>query len=343
MSTIASNIPESRIWSAPSAFPKLHSRAREVETTCCAGFTITKSLECIEIPQFVYESCDALGLFSQDPIGFAGGDANLYRYVGNHPTMATDPTGLWEFGFPVIFTMGPSLMAQKHAEDAVKDAKIVWRNTSHMNTPQRVYVTGGLVVANEVGVRGISDAFSRNDAVDAHEQSVLERTTDGVFGSIQLVSTAAGMKVKLPSFGNRLTLMGKSTNRSLSFANSGKKEWVFIGDEEQYIKAEKWLNDSYEEFVNAGGRVVSTTDQELVRRGKKLRGLFEIDNDLPQITLSRSQTYGTEFEELYHFQQYLWYKLERQMPNKLLSTEKMKDAVELEAEMFMSMMGFCKM
>jgi hypothetical protein len=61
------------------------------------------------------------------------------------------------------------------------------------------------------------------------------------------------------------------------------------------------------------------------------------------ITLSRSQTYGTEFEELYHFQQYLWYKLELQMPNKLLKTEKMEDAVELEAEMFMSMMGLCKM
>jgi RHS repeat-associated protein len=31
---------------------------------------------------------------SQDPIGFAAGDANLYRYVGNGPTMATDPSGL---------------------------------------------------------------------------------------------------------------------------------------------------------------------------------------------------------------------------------------------------------
>ncbi len=33
---------------------------------------------------------------SQDPIGFAGGDANLYRYVGNHPTMSVDPNGLQE-------------------------------------------------------------------------------------------------------------------------------------------------------------------------------------------------------------------------------------------------------
>jgi RHS repeat-associated protein len=31
---------------------------------------------------------------SQDPIGFEAGDANLYRYVGNGPMNATDPSGL---------------------------------------------------------------------------------------------------------------------------------------------------------------------------------------------------------------------------------------------------------
>jgi RHS repeat-associated protein len=30
---------------------------------------------------------------TQDPLGFAAGDANLYRYVGNMATMATDPSG----------------------------------------------------------------------------------------------------------------------------------------------------------------------------------------------------------------------------------------------------------
>jgi RHS repeat-associated protein len=32
---------------------------------------------------------------SEDPIGFGGGDANLYRYVGNSPTNLTDPSGLF--------------------------------------------------------------------------------------------------------------------------------------------------------------------------------------------------------------------------------------------------------
>jgi RHS repeat-associated protein len=38
---------------------------------------------------------------TQDPIGFAAGDANLYRYVGNTPTLLVDPSGLlsvWEAG-----------------------------------------------------------------------------------------------------------------------------------------------------------------------------------------------------------------------------------------------------
>ena len=35
-----------------------------------------------------------LGRFvSQDPKGFAAGDTNLYRYVGNESTVGTDPSG----------------------------------------------------------------------------------------------------------------------------------------------------------------------------------------------------------------------------------------------------------
>ena len=30
---------------------------------------------------------------SEDPIGFAAGDANVYRYVGNIPATYTDPNG----------------------------------------------------------------------------------------------------------------------------------------------------------------------------------------------------------------------------------------------------------
>ncbi len=39
---------------------------------------------------------------SKDPIGFAAGDSNLYRYVGNSPTNATDPSGeVVVFPYPI--------------------------------------------------------------------------------------------------------------------------------------------------------------------------------------------------------------------------------------------------
>jgi RHS repeat-associated protein len=41
-----------------------------------------------------YYSPDLGRFISQDPAGFAAGDANLYRYVGNSPLMLIDPSGL---------------------------------------------------------------------------------------------------------------------------------------------------------------------------------------------------------------------------------------------------------
>jgi RHS repeat-associated protein len=41
-----------------------------------------------------YYSTSSGRFISQDPIGFAAGDANLYRYVGNAPTLYSDPSGL---------------------------------------------------------------------------------------------------------------------------------------------------------------------------------------------------------------------------------------------------------
>src|SRR5438477_535456 len=37
---------------------------------------------------------------SPDPMGFAAGDSNLYRYVNNRPTVAVDPSGMQAPGGP---------------------------------------------------------------------------------------------------------------------------------------------------------------------------------------------------------------------------------------------------
>jgi len=45
---------------------------------------------------------------AEDPLGFAAGDENLVRYVGNRPLRLTDPSGLQDFGPPPIPTQtGP--------------------------------------------------------------------------------------------------------------------------------------------------------------------------------------------------------------------------------------------
>ena len=94
MSTIVSSYPETRIWSARLVLSKLHSRAREPETACCAGVTCTKSLDRTEIPQWIYDSRDGLGLFTRDPIGCEGSKWDLYEYVDGGLLNRIDPSGL---------------------------------------------------------------------------------------------------------------------------------------------------------------------------------------------------------------------------------------------------------
>ena len=66
---------------------------------------------------------------SEDPIGFSAGDANLYRYCGNSPTNATDPTGQFIVSVPVLLVAGISLLiggastaALYHAADQYDEA-----------------------------------------------------------------------------------------------------------------------------------------------------------------------------------------------------------------------------
>jgi RHS repeat-associated protein len=54
---------------------------------------------------------------SRDPVGFDAGDTNLYRYVSNGPTGATDPTGKFLFAVPLVLlaAVGAVLIAPQFA------------------------------------------------------------------------------------------------------------------------------------------------------------------------------------------------------------------------------------
>ncbi|RME28605.1 MAG: hypothetical protein D6800_03710 [Candidatus Zixiibacteriota bacterium] len=79
-----------------------------------------------------------------------------------------------------------------------EDIPTVYHNAraSRYSRPAAGYIAGGTAAATLTGVRGVSDAFSRHDAVDGHRQSPSERILDGASGTVQLVAT--GVAVSSP-------------------------------------------------------------------------------------------------------------------------------------------------
>jgi len=106
-----------------------------------------KLSNCIELATCGTKSCIRLGSFSQDPIGFAGGDANLYRYVGNGPTNATDPSGLEEFphlrpGIPLA-THGNGRPAGPHHWPGSSQPNSTLPKPGNVNGPPPIIQQGG--------------------------------------------------------------------------------------------------------------------------------------------------------------------------------------------------------
>ncbi len=143
---------------------------------------------------------------NEDPIGFGGGDSNLKRYVHNRTNSHIDPDGLFElpwkeahdFAWGNAWAAGKQLVlpGQAMTDEAtgyIADAYKVWKNSApNYSIPQRAYMSWGIVAANIVGVRGVSDMCSERDAVDGHQQSDVERGFDGGSGMIRLVTIAGG-------------------------------------------------------------------------------------------------------------------------------------------------------
>ena len=77
----------------------------------------------------------AIGRFvSQDPMGFAAGDTNLYRYVGNDPTARVDTSGMddrWDKLFPADLWMHRRVCQSPQGSGGTKRASVT------INTPSR--------------------------------------------------------------------------------------------------------------------------------------------------------------------------------------------------------------
>jgi RHS repeat-associated protein len=142
---------------------------------------------------------------SQDPLGFAGGDTNLYRRDGNQSVSARPrdrnwSEWAWESGAAAVSAIGNALKLAVDPRTQLsvgydlffKDSATVWGNTAGMSTASRLGITAGFFVGDLTGLRGVDDFFHTHDAADAHVQSRTEQWFDGVFGAIGVAGTIAG-------------------------------------------------------------------------------------------------------------------------------------------------------
>ena len=80
---------------------------------------------------------------SLDPIEFKAGDPNLYRYVGNGPTIATDPTGMYIYLTEGMADDNRSPVGQLHRDIGV-DAWTQSVATQMPGPSYRPFIHGGI-------------------------------------------------------------------------------------------------------------------------------------------------------------------------------------------------------
>ncbi|MFN7813551.1 MAG: RHS repeat-associated core domain-containing protein, partial [Planctomycetia bacterium] len=150
---------------------------------------------------------------SQDPLGFAGGDTNLYRRDGNQSVSARPrdrnwSEWAWESGAAAVSAIGNALKlaVDPRTQFSVgydlffKDSATVWGNTAGMSTASRLGITAGFFVGDLTGLRGVDDFFHTHDAADAHVQSRTEQWFDGTLGAVGVVGTAFGAGAAVKAF-----------------------------------------------------------------------------------------------------------------------------------------------
>ena len=96
---------------------------------------------------------------SEDPIGFAAGDASLYRYVGNDPLTARDPSGFVvkeTHAFAQGFNQGMLTGLRNFTGESISLAKSVWEMTNMVGY-------GAMAGAVRIGELFSGKSFTRDD------------------------------------------------------------------------------------------------------------------------------------------------------------------------------------
>jgi len=131
-----------------------------------------------------------------DADGDDGGETDSVPHVeGDGGVRDWIPTVKRINDFVIEFSVGPLFYPMfEQAEHIVTvEVPTVYQNSREMSQSRMAsaYNAGGTGIGTIVGVRGVSDMFSTRDAVDGHQQGLLERTVDGVSGTVTLVTIAA--------------------------------------------------------------------------------------------------------------------------------------------------------
>lgn len=120
---------------------------------------------------------------SKDPIGFAGGDANLYAYVLNHPINLIDPMGTDWLETTASFSAGLGDALLLGFGDEIRkftDEQFGWRGGALVNECSTAYSAGGWTsfafgvgrVGYAAAAKGVSIAASSGAAASAARQQL---------------------------------------------------------------------------------------------------------------------------------------------------------------------------
>jgi hypothetical protein len=94
---------------------------------------------------------------SEDPIGFYGGDANLYRYVWNESSNYRDPSGWWGTGVIVSAGAGWGLSPAMAAGSISGQNGVFWGGPGGVNTGNVVSYGGFMPDPHSSGVISAAD------------------------------------------------------------------------------------------------------------------------------------------------------------------------------------------